>query len=450
MDQENEKGMQISQKESGATGASRREILTKTTKLNMKRVSNRLVSSTYAAAILLVSGCVHSRITAVDISHPDVKIGMPYYLPKPYLIVTKNIRYIPTPTVGLTQTVPIPNVFDTSSFGGAQNPSGGGGSKSNRVSSVSANSSNKRNQSSGTAPPEKKPTTPGTSSNPTNKPPQNPAPGTRPPRSGTMTETPPSGSINNQVLGPPSIAVVPPGPIPDGLAPDTFYTYQIVYLPDRSRTFGLKVKGGAGEMRATLNMVNGWMFTGPGPLYMRDSSSAQQSAAVGDAVSSILTSAANLATSIYGGPAGAAAKSATSAVAGAIKPQAQPAPGRYVRGEPIPDYAEIWVFDLDSPQAKQVLKFSRDLVAFERGTPDVNDQGDQNPPDPMNLLNQVNSILKDFPDLGDVKAVKADQVKDGYKITLDKKPNPLPSDQQKQLDQRLFSQGVIPPLLAPE
>src|SRR4051794_10355269 len=106
----------------------------------MKYLTNLLLLLTPAA--MLLSGCAHPRITAVDIAHPDVKIGMPYYMPKAYLIVTKNVRYIPTPTVGLTQTVPIPNVFDAS-FG-----PGGGGSPSNKVSSPPTNNASKTNKNS--------------------------------------------------------------------------------------------------------------------------------------------------------------------------------------------------------------------------------------------------------------------------------------------------------------
>src|SRR5262249_48119589 len=51
--------------------------------------------------------------------------------------------------------------------------------------------------------------------------------------------------------------------------------------PDLSQKYGLRVKGGVGEIRAALNLVNGWMFTGMGPYYMKDSSTAQNILATG-------------------------------------------------------------------------------------------------------------------------------------------------------------------------
>jgi hypothetical protein len=43
----------------------------------------------------------------------------------------------------------------------------------------------------------------------------------------------------------------------DGLAPDCFYTYQIIFVPDLTQKYGLRVTGGAGEIRAAMNLVNG-------------------------------------------------------------------------------------------------------------------------------------------------------------------------------------------------
>src|SRR4051812_26310310 len=82
----------------------------------------RIVLFTFIVTCVLISGgCTHPKITAVNLNNPNAPEGMPYYLPKPYLVVSKNIRYIQTPTVGLTQTAPIPNSFDPA-FG-----NGGGG-----------------------------------------------------------------------------------------------------------------------------------------------------------------------------------------------------------------------------------------------------------------------------------------------------------------------------------
>ena len=55
------------------------------------------------AIALGFTGCTHPKITAFDLNGPKpVEVGMPYYLPKYYLVVSKNVKYIPTPTVGLT------------------------------------------------------------------------------------------------------------------------------------------------------------------------------------------------------------------------------------------------------------------------------------------------------------------------------------------------------------
>ena len=67
----------------------------------------------------------------------------------------------------------------------------------------------------------------------------------------------------------------------DGLKPETFYTYHIVFVPDMTQKFALKIKGGVGEFRAAMNLVNGWQFTGLGPYYMKDSSTAQNTLAGG-------------------------------------------------------------------------------------------------------------------------------------------------------------------------
>ena len=67
----------------------------------------------------------------------------------------------------------------------------------------------------------------------------------------------------------------------DGLAPNTYYTYHIVFVPDMTQKYGLRIKGGAGELRAAMNLVNGWQFTGLGPYYMKDSSTAQNLLAAG-------------------------------------------------------------------------------------------------------------------------------------------------------------------------
>ena len=73
----------------------------------------------------------------------------------------------------------------------------------------------------------------------------------------------------------------PGAPPSDGLKPDAFYTYHIVFVPDFTQKYGLKIKGGVGEIRAAMNLVNGWQFTGLGPYYMKDSSTAQNTLSAG-------------------------------------------------------------------------------------------------------------------------------------------------------------------------
>src|SRR5262249_54986372 len=50
---------------------------------------------------------------------------------------------------------------------------------------------------------------------------------------------------------------------------------------DMTQKYGLRIKGGVGEIRAAMSLVNGWQFTGLGPYYMKDSSTAQNVLATG-------------------------------------------------------------------------------------------------------------------------------------------------------------------------
>jgi hypothetical protein len=120
-------------------------------------------------------------------------------------------------------------------------------------------------------------------------------------------------------------------PTVDGLIPREFFTYQFVYLPDYSHRYGLKVAGGAGELRATLNMVNGWMFTGPGPIYFRDSSTSENVNASGNTVAQVTGTLAKVALSAAGLP--------TSALSG-LTPTAKSL------NEPLKDYAVVRVFEV--------------------------------------------------------------------------------------------------------
>ena len=59
-------------------------------------------------------GCHHPEITAIPLSpwNCSEQPGIPFYLPKPLLIITKNFRSIEEAKVGLTNSVPIPDTFD--------------------------------------------------------------------------------------------------------------------------------------------------------------------------------------------------------------------------------------------------------------------------------------------------------------------------------------------------
>ena len=278
------------------------------------------LSTLSAASLFLINGCTHPKITAVNLNDPKAPEGIPYYLPKPYLVVSKNIRYIPAPTVGLTQTAPIPDSFDPAFGGGAapaekkDTPKEEGGDKKKE------GEEKKEDKQSGGKDGDK------------NKLQAEDEKG----RDGQAPSAAPVPS--SQVFGPASIAVVPAAAIPDGYQPDTFYTYQIVYLPDLTQKYGLRVKGGMGEMRATLNLVNGWMNTGPGPVYFKDSSSAQTILASGTAVSGVLESGAKFASAMYGIP------SIGGSTTGTNQLQAENVGGRELPSK-IEGFARLWIFE---------------------------------------------------------------------------------------------------------
>src|SRR5262245_8487405 len=71
-------------------------------------------AATCLAFLALGAGCHHPSITAVPLSpwNQGEPEGIPYYLPKPLLIISKNFRYIEESTVGLTPSAPIPGGFD--------------------------------------------------------------------------------------------------------------------------------------------------------------------------------------------------------------------------------------------------------------------------------------------------------------------------------------------------
>ena len=231
------------------------------------RVSLFLAVATLAATTGCSPGILwaHKRaeVTAVSFSACDEhgkpqETGIPFYLPKPLLIVAKNFRNIEEAKTGVTDSAPIPTVFDDQA----------------KYADLNARTNFVGLQSTGTTP---QATDTGGSGGAGNKG-GDPAPGAPP---GT-----PQGGAGSSVKsgpyfhsgGPP---VVPGAAPEDGLTPNVFYTYQIVFIPDMTQKFGLKVKGGAGEFRAAMNLVNGWQFTGLGPYYIKDSSTAQNILASG-------------------------------------------------------------------------------------------------------------------------------------------------------------------------
>ncbi len=225
---------------------------------------SRLRPSELFVALLvttLLAGCSfqkHKRpsITArpANPTHCDAP-GIPFYLPKPLLVISKNFHHIDEARVGLTEPVPIPEGFDDQDkYATAQ-----------LDSTVSL------------------------------PPPTNP---NSPPGGGEA-----KGGAANAMHSAGGAPVSPAGKIPsDGLAPHTFFTYELVFVPDLTQKYVMQIEGGAGEFRAAMNLVNGWQFTGLGPYYMKDSSTAQNVFSRGVAIqlglggaADVVNSAANLA-----------------------------------------------------------------------------------------------------------------------------------------------------------
>jgi hypothetical protein len=202
-------------------------------------------------------GCKHPSVTAVSLNphtcghkfaflydpckEPE---GIPFYLPKPLLIISKNFRNIEETKVGLTDGAPIPNFFDDQAkyadLNARTNFSGLDGSAATGTAIA--------------APAQTFPTAPATN-----------------------LASAASAHVYSGTGAPVSPGVAPS----DGLKPETFYTYHIIFVPDLTQKYGLRIKGGAGEIRAAMNLVNGWQFTGLGPYYMKDSSTAQNTLAGG-------------------------------------------------------------------------------------------------------------------------------------------------------------------------
>ena len=171
--------------------------------------------------------------------------GIPFYLPKPLLVVSKNFHHIHEYPVGFNEAAQISG-FD----------------KQETYANVNMQAKFSRTSESASSIPER-----------------------------GLDQIPSNNRLSPGRNGIPN----------DGLAPETFFTYELVFVPDLSQKYSLKLEGGAGEMRAAMNLVNGWQFTGLGPYYFKDSSSAQNLISRGIAlnlglggVADVVNSAANL------------------------------------------------------------------------------------------------------------------------------------------------------------
>jgi hypothetical protein len=185
--------------------------------------------------------------------------GFPFYLPKPLLVISKNVYHVEEATIGLTDSAPIPTTFD-------------------HQGDYAAASLNTNAVGGGAAPP-----------------PAAPADGTK--GGGTAADDAKTSGPFVHSSGAPSAPR--PGDTPtDGLGPNMFFTYEIVFVPDLTQKYVLDVDGGAGEIRAAINLVNGWQFTGLGPYYMKDSSTAQNLFARGVQLNLGLQGAADVVNSI--------------------------------------------------------------------------------------------------------------------------------------------------------
>jgi len=185
---------------------------------------------------------------------------------------------------------------------------------------------------------------------------------------GDEAGTPGAGSSGgNQVLGPDTYPVVPSASIPDGMRPETFYTYNIIYLPDLTQKYGLRIKGGLGETRATLNIVNGWMHTGPGPYYARNSTTAASIAATGMAAGNIVDSLGGLAMAKGAGvPIAPNMNLGGGGEAQALELAARGVHLDSSRGT-ISDYAQIYVFESVLEDGQMIWREIPEMrISFDR------------------------------------------------------------------------------------
>jgi hypothetical protein len=225
-----------------------------------------------ALVVLPASGCCPFSITAVSeaqVCKGDGQAkpeGIPFYLPKPLLVISKNFTYIEEAKVGLTQPPPIPNTFDHQA----------------EYATLNATASISTSGAAGA--------------------------GAQP---GAAEPAIPNACCSTQVLQ--STTGIPTAPDCSKATSccKPCFTYQIIFVPDLTQKHFLRIKGGPGEVRAALNLVNGWMYTGLGPFYFKDSSTAQNILATGvladfagAGAANVINSAANLSKAFQQKPGG--------------------------------------------------------------------------------------------------------------------------------------------------
>jgi hypothetical protein len=286
----------------------------------------------------LIWACNRPKVTAVSLNPCDGKLfgketGIPFYLPKPLLIIAKNFRNIEEARTGLTDSAPIPVGFDDQS----------------KYADVNARTNFNGLQGPETIASPADPTAPATNQ-------------------GTAMKSTAHDHFQ-------SAALTPKDTPPDGLAPGTFYTYHIVFVPDLTQKYGLKIHGGPGEIRAAMNLVNGWQFTGIGPFYMKDSATAQNVLASGistrlggQAAADIINASANLG-KVLGGKQGSNVGADEPALQRLIKTMGELPLNRVPMT--LPKFAEIHVYEAyascGSMEWREIagLCFDRDYLGTE-------------------------------------------------------------------------------------
>ncbi len=305
----------------------------------------RRTATAWMLAVLVFSGCKHFEVTAVPLSrwNCDEPEGIPFYLPKPLLIITKNVHFVESEKIGLTDTAPIPNQYDDQA----------------KYADVNARTDFRGLPGGETSYREAAGST------------------------GSTVAAGGAASVSGQHLfapKPPYLsAETAPG---DGLFPHTFFTVQIVFVPDLTQKYGLRIRGGGpGEVRAALNLVNGWMFTGLGPFYFKDSSTAQNILAAGIGSNLMAGGVADVVRSL--------AELRRAAPDGGITPEqleralapmreamrlAATTPRFDLQPGTLADYAEIYVYEPSlTPDGQMTwqqvtaLKFNREYLGYYTG-----------------------------------------------------------------------------------